>query len=151
MPVKRPAAWAQTGGCRIRSGSHEDQAVRQGDYYVINGVKRFITHADADFLQLLAVTDPSKGSHGGISCFLVDQGTPGFRIAGRFETMMGERPYEIVFEDCKVPVANLVGKEGEGFKLGQKHLGVGRFRHGARALGVAERCPEMGVSYAKRE
>jgi hypothetical protein len=64
--------------------------------------------------------------------------------------MMGERPYQIVFDDCKVPVANLVGKEGEGFKLGQKHLGVGRLRHGARGIGVAERCLEMGVSYAKQ-
>lgn len=64
--------------------------------------------------------------------------------------MMGDEPCEVVYEDCKVPAANLVGKEGEGFILGQKWLGVGRLRQAARALGVAERCIEMGARYAKQ-
>lgn len=131
-------------------GSMKSRAVRAGEHYVINGVKRFITHGDADFLQVMAVTDPAKGSRGGISCFLVDKGTPGMRIAGTYKTMMGDEPFEIVFEDCKVPAANLVGREGEGFQLGQKWLGVGRVKHGARALGVAERCIGMGAAYAKQ-
>ncbi len=131
--------------------SMKTRAVRQGDHYIINGVKRFITNADkSDFAQLMAVTDPAKGSHGGISCFLVDMDTPGCRITAKYKTMMGDEPCEIVFEDCKVPAANLVGKEGEGFKLAQKWLAVGRLKHGARALGIAERCIEMGVSYAKQ-
>lgn len=132
-------------------GSMKTRAVRQGDHYIINGVKRFISNADkSDFAQLMAVTDPAKGSHGGISCLLVDMDTPGCRITAKYKTMMGDEPCEIVFEDCKVPAANLVGKEGEGFKLAQKWLAVGRLKHGARALGIAERCIEMGVSYAKQ-
>ena len=63
---------------------------------------------------------------------------------------MGDEPCEIVFEDCKIPAVNLVGEEGEGFKLAQKWLAVGRLKHGARALGIAERCIEMGTKYAKQ-
>lgn len=99
---------------------------------------------------MLAVTDPGKGSHGGISCFLVDLDSPGCRITAKYETMMGEEPYEIVFDRCRVPVANLMGKEGEGFKLGQRWLGIGRIKHGARALGVADRCLEMAARYARQ-
>jgi acyl-CoA dehydrogenase len=131
--------------------SMKTRAVRQGDHYVVNGTKRFITGAgDADFGQLMAVTDPAKGAHGGISCFMVDMKTPGLTLVTRYKTMMGEEPWLITFDDMKVPVENLVGKEGEGFKLAQKWLGIGRLKHGARALGVAERCIEMGASYSKQ-
>ena len=131
--------------------SMKTRAVRQGDYYIINGTKRFITGAgDADIGQLMAVTDPAKGAHGGISCFMVDMKTPGLTLVTRYKTMMGEEPWHITFDDMKVPVENLVGKEGEGFKLAQKWLGIGRLKHGARALGVAERCIEMGASYSKQ-
>ena len=132
-------------------GSMKTRAIRQGDYYIVNGVKRFITAADtSDYAQLMAVTDPGKGSHGGISCLMVDMKSPGCCITTKYKTIMGDEPCEIVFEDCKVPAANLVGKEGEGFKLAQKWLGIGRLKHGARALGVAERCIEMGAGYAKQ-
>ncbi|HEU4341110.1 MAG TPA: acyl-CoA dehydrogenase family protein, partial [Candidatus Binatia bacterium] len=132
-------------------GSMKTRAVRQADNYIVNGSKRFITGADkADFGQLMAVTDPSKGSHGGISCFMVDMKSPGLKITAKYKTMMGEEPCEIVFDDLKVPAENLVGREGEGFKLAQKWLGIGRLKHGARALGVAERCIEMGSRYAKQ-
>jgi acyl-CoA dehydrogenase len=132
-------------------GSMKTRAVRQGDHYVINGTKRFITGAgDADVGQLMAVTDPAKGAHGGISCFMVDMKTPGLTLVTKFKTMMGEEPWQIAFDDMKVPAENLVGKEGEGFRLAQKWLGIGRLKHGARALGVAERCIEMGASYAKQ-
>jgi acyl-CoA dehydrogenase len=132
-------------------GSMKTRAVREGDHYVVNGVKRFITDAEkSDFAQVMVVTDPAKGSHGGISCLIVDMNTPGVKITARYKTIMGDEPCEIVFEDAKVPAANLVGKEGEGFKLAQKWLSFGRLRHGARALGVAERCIEMGTRYAKQ-
>src|SRR6476660_5620958 len=74
-------------------GSMRTTAVRDGDHYVINGVKRFISGAHhADFAQVMAATDRSKGSRGGISCFLVDMDTPGVKITARYETMMGDRP-----------------------------------------------------------
>ena len=131
--------------------SMKTRAVRQGDHYIINGAKRFITGAgDADIGQLMAVTDPAKGAHGGISCFMVDMKTPGLTLVTRYKTMMDEEPWHITFDDMKVPAENLVGKEGEGFKLAQKWLGIGRLKHGARALGVAERCIEMGASYSKQ-
>lgn len=131
--------------------SMKTRAVRQGDHYIINGTKRFITGAgEADIGQLMAVTDPSKGAHGGISCFMVDMKSPGLTLVTRYKTMMGEEPWHITFDDMKVPAENLVGKEGEGFKLAQKWLGIGRLKHGARALGVAERCIEMGASYSKQ-
>ncbi|HET9883109.1 MAG TPA: acyl-CoA dehydrogenase family protein, partial [Candidatus Binatia bacterium] len=114
--------------------SMKTRAVRQGDHYIINGTKRFITGAgDADIGQLMAVTDPAKGAHGGISCFMVDMKTPGLTLVTRYKTMMGEEPWHITFDDMKVPAENLVGKEGEGFKLAQKWLGIGRLKHGARA------------------
>jgi acyl-CoA dehydrogenase len=132
-------------------GSMRTTAVRDGDDYVINGTKRFITGAaSADFIQLMVATDRSKGSRGGISCFLVDMDTPGVKITARFKTMMGDRPCEIHFDNVRVPASHRVGAEGEGFKFGQKWLGVGRLHHGARALGVAERCLEMAASYAKQ-
>ena len=131
--------------------SMKTRAVRQGDHYVVNGTKRFITGAgEADFGQLMAVTDPAKGAHGGISCFMVDMKLPGLTLVTKFKTIMGEEPWQIAFDDMKVPAENLVGKEGEGFKLAQKWLGIGRLKHGARALGVAERCIEMGASYSKQ-
>ena len=64
--------------------------------------------------------------------------------------MMGYEPCEIVFDDCRVPAANMIGAEGEGFKLGQKWLGIGRLKHGGRAIGVARRAIEMGARYAKQ-
>ena len=124
-------------------------AVRDGDTYVINGVKRFITGAGrADFMQLMAATDRAKGSRGGISCFIVDMSTPGVRLGAQYQTMMGDKPWEIVLENVRVPVSQRVGREGEGFKLAQGWLGHGRVKHGARAIGVAERCLEMAATYA---
>jgi len=132
-------------------GSMRTTAVRDGDHYVINGTKRFITGAaTADFIQLMAATDRSKGSRGGISCFLVDMDTPGVKITARFKTMMGDRPCEIHFDNVRVHKSLMVGGEGDGFKFGQKWLGVGRVHHGARALGVAERCLAMATAYAKQ-
>ena len=139
-----PDAGSDPGGMRTT-------AVRDGNHYVINGVKRFITGADkASFMQLMAATDRAKGSHGGISCFLVDMDTPGVKVTTSYQTMMGDRPWEIVLDNVRVPATQLIGEEGKGFALAQKWLGAGRIKHGARALGVAERMLEMSTSYAKQ-
>lgn len=131
--------------------SMRTRAERKGDSYVINGTKRFITHADkADFAQVMAVTDPAKGARGGISCFLVDMDTPGVTITAKHQTMMGDAPCEIVFDNVNVPVENRVGEEGQGFANAQRWLSEGRIRHGARACGVAERCLDMAVDYTKQ-
>ena len=126
-------------------------AVRDGDHYVINGVKRFITNADeADFAQVFAVTDPQKRARGGISGFLVDMNTPGVKVAASYDLMVDDKPCEIVFDNVRVPVANRIGKEGEGFRHAQSWINSGRIRHGARSLGVMERCLELGIAYAKQ-
>jgi acyl-CoA dehydrogenase len=126
-------------------------AVRDGDFYVINGVKRFITGADeADFAQVFAVTDPEKRSRGGITGFLVDMDTPGVKVAASYDLMVDDKPCEIVFDNVRVPAWKRIGKEGEGFKQAQSWLNSGRIRHGARSLGVIERCLELGMSYAKQ-
>lgn len=126
-------------------------AVRDGDHYVINGMKRFITSADeADFAQVIAATDREKGARGGISAFLVDMNTPGVKLLRPQVTMMNDRPWEIAFEDVRVPVENLIGEEGDGFKFAQNWINTGRIRHGARGMGVIERCLELGASYAKQ-
>ena len=143
--VTEPDAGSDPASMRTR-------AVRDGDDYVINGVKRFITGADkADFAQLMALTDPVKKAHGGVSCFLVDMDTPGVKITAQHLTMMGDAPCELVFDNVRVPARNLMGKEGEGFRLAQEWITQNRIlRHGARSCGVAERCLEMGVRYAKQ-
>lgn len=96
-----PDAGSDPGGMRTT-------AVRQGDRYVINGYKRFISHAKgADFLQLVAATDQKKGSRGGLTVFLVDMDTPGVSIAGQTVHMMGDVTYEIALDNVEVPVENL--------------------------------------------
>ncbi len=139
-----PDAGGDPGGMRTT-------AVRHGDEYVINGTKRFITNADAsDFAQVFAATDREKGSRGGISAFLVDMDTPGIKLLRQQETMMDDRPWEIAFDDVRVSAENLIGEEGEGFKHAQNWISEGRVRHGARGIGVIERCLELGASYAKQ-
>ena len=126
-------------------------AVRDGDSYVINGVKRFITNADeADFAQVFAVTDPEKRARGGITGFLVDMDTPGVKVTASYDLMVDDKPCEIVFDNVRVPLANRIGNEGDGFKQAQSWLNSGRIRHGARSLGVIERCLELGTAYAKQ-
>jgi acyl-CoA dehydrogenase len=132
-------------------GSMRTTAVRQGDHYVITGMKRFITGADeADWAQVFAATDRAKGSHGGISAFIVDMKSPGVKLLRAQQTMMDDRPWEIAFEEVRVPAENRIGEEGEGFKFAQNWINAGRVRHGARGIGVIERCLELGTSYAKQ-
>ena len=139
-----PDAGGDPGGMRTT-------AVRQGDHYVINGMKRFITGADeADYAQLIAATDRSKGSHGGITAFVVDMKAPGVKLMRAQELVVDDRPWEIAFENVKVPVEDRIGAEGDGFKHAQNWINLGRLRHGARGIGVIERCLELGASYAKQ-
>ena len=155
MPVirgEKRACFAQT---EADAGSDpaaiRTSAVRDGDHYMINGVKRFITGADeADFAQVFAVTDAEKRSRGGISGFLVDMNTPGVKVAASYDLMVDDKPCEIVFENVRVPATNLIGKEGDGFGLAQSWINSGRIRHGARSLGVIERCLELATAYAKQ-
>lgn len=139
-----PEAGGDPGGMRTT-------AVRDGDHYVINGQKRFITGAgDADFMQVVAATDREKGSRGGLTVFLVDKGTEGVTLLRQQELMVGDRPWEILFENVRVPVENRVGEEGDGMKAAQSWLTEGRLRHGARGVGVIERCLELAASYANQ-
>jgi len=136
-----PDAGADPGGMRTT-------AVREGDHYRINGYKRFIAHAKgADFLQLVAATDPKKGSRGGLTVFLVDMDASGVSIAGKTVHMMGDVTYEIAFDDVKVPVENRIGNEGDGMKAAQKWINANRVNQAARGLGVAQRCLELITSY----
>jgi acyl-CoA dehydrogenase len=155
LPVLRgekTAAFAQTEPDAGSDPAHmRTRALRQGDHYVINGYKRFIQHAgDADFVQLVAVTDPEKGAKGGLSVFLVDTDTPGYSIAGKSVHMMGDVTYEIALDDVRVPAANLVGNEGDGMKHAQNWIGANRIHQAARGLGVTERCLELTARYAKQ-
>ncbi|MEA2981964.1 MAG: acyl-CoA dehydrogenase [Alphaproteobacteria bacterium] len=137
-----PDAGADPGGMRTT-------AVRDGDHYRINGYKRFIAHAKgADFLQLVAATDPKKGSRGGLTVFLVDMNSPGVSIAGKTVHMMGDVTYEIALDDVRVPVENRIGQEGDGMKTAQKWINANRVNQAARGVGVAQRCLEMITSYA---
>jgi acyl-CoA dehydrogenase len=139
-----PDAGSDPGGMRTT-------ATRDGDHYVINGSKRFITGADiADFAQVFAKTDTKKGSRGGISAFIVDMDAPGVQLGSPAELMVDDKPYEIAFNDVRVPVAQRIGEEGAGFSQAQSWLNAGRIRHGARAIGVMERCLELAVGYAKQ-
>jgi acyl-CoA dehydrogenase len=139
-----PEAGGDPGGMRTT-------AVRDGDHYVINGHKRFITGAHkSDFIQVVAATDREKGSRGGLTVFMVDKGTPGMNLLRQQELMVGDRPWEILFEDCRVPVENRVGEEGDGMKAAQGWLTDGRLRHGARGAGVIERCLELACGYASQ-
>jgi acyl-CoA dehydrogenase len=131
-------------------GRMTTNAVREGDEYVINGYKRFITNAkEADFAQVMASTNRSKGVRG-ITAFLVDMDTPGVQIVRGQPTMMDDEPCEIAFDNVRVPVSHRIGEEGQGFALAQDWINVGRIRHGARGLGVIRRCVEMASSYAKQ-
>jgi acyl-CoA dehydrogenase len=126
-------------------------AVRDGDTYVINGLKRFITGAGiADYAQVVAVTDREKAARGGISVFVVDMKAPGVKLLRQQPLVIDDRPWEILFENVRVPASDLVGREGDGFRLAQTWLSVGRIRHAARAIGVIERCLELGCRYAQQ-
>ncbi|MGI8917482.1 MAG: acyl-CoA dehydrogenase family protein [Pyrinomonadaceae bacterium] len=127
-------------------------AVQEGNEWVINGHKWFISGAiGSAFAIVMAVTDPNAKPHGRASMILVPTATPGFDIV-RAVPVMGSGGVgghcEIRFEDCRVPIRNLLGQRGKGFKLAQARLGPGRIQHCMRWIGAAQRSFEMMCSYA---
>ena len=126
-------------------------ARRDGDHWVLNGAKQFITTGKEGQLAIVfAVTDPSAGKKG-ISCFLVPTDTPGYIVA-RLEEKMGQHASDtaqILFENCRIPVENLLGQAGEGYKIALSNLEAGRIAIGAQSLGMARAAFEAAVGYAK--
>jgi acyl-CoA dehydrogenase len=144
------ACFAQTEpGAGGDPAAMETTAVLDGDVYVVNGTKRFIGFVDeTDFVQLFASTDRSKGARG-VTAFVVPLDIPGIGIVRQMQTMMRDRPFEIAFDNLRIPVENRVGDEGAGFAYAQSWITEGRIlRHAARAIGVIERCLELGTAYA---
>jgi alkylation response protein AidB-like acyl-CoA dehydrogenase len=139
------------------SGSGSDSAAmrttarRDGDEYILNGSKRFITNAGvAQLYTVFAKTDPDAG-HSGISAFVVEADAPGFAVA-RVEPKMGIRGSttgELVFEDCRIPASNLLVDEGEGFKLAMRILDRSRPGIAAQGLGIAQGATDYALEYAK--
>jgi alkylation response protein AidB-like acyl-CoA dehydrogenase len=127
------------------------RAVRDGDHFVINGAKLWITNAGvSDFYTVFLKTDPDAG-HRGISCVVVEKDTPGFSIS-KLEHKMGVRGSptgELTFDNCIVPAANLVGEEGRGFEYAMGALDRSRPLVGAQALGIAQGAMELATSYVK--
>lgn len=125
------------------------RAVRDGADWVINGTKIFITSADkADFIQVFARTE-GKGREG-ITCFLIDKGTPGMRLGQRFELMSPDRPWELVFDDARVPGSAVIGEVGHGWNLAREFLDKGRLIHGPKAVGRAERALRLAIDWANQ-
>ena len=127
------------------------KADKKGDQFVLNGMKHFITKADiSDVHTVVAVTDKSKGRKG-MSAFIVEKGTPGFTI-GKLQDSMGSdicKQCELIFEDCAVPAANILGREGQGFEIAMRVLEEGRLSQGARSVGIARRLIELCREHAQ--
>ncbi|MBG9546686.1 acyl-CoA dehydrogenase [Cytobacillus firmus] len=133
------------------AGSLKSRAVKDGDHYVINGSKVFITNAgEADVYIVFASTNHELGSKG-ISAFIVEKDTPGL-VFGKDEHKMGlhgSRTLQLTFEEMRVPAENLLGSEGEGFKIAMANLDAGRIGIASQALGIAEAAFEAAAGYAK--
>ena len=127
-------------------------AILDGDHYVVNGTKRYITNAaDASIFTLMARTDPSNKGAGGVSAFIVEKNSPGLTV-GKPNKKMGQagaNVYDVIFENCRVPAANLIGGvPGQGFKTAMKTLDRGRLHISALCVGVSQRLVEESVRYA---
>ena len=157
FPRLASGEWLSAFGL-TESGSGSDaaamktRAVRQGDKYILNGSKRFITNGGlAHVNSIFALTDPNAGTRG-ISAFVVEDDFPGFAV-GRVEDKMGikgSQTAELIFTDCEVPTANLLGREGDGFKIAMMTLDRTRPGIGAQALGIAQGALDLAVSYSKQ-
>lgn len=143
--LTEPGSGSDAGGARCA-------AVRRGDRWVLNGTKTFITNGTyADIYVVVAVTDKTAGTHG-LSAFLVDKGTKGFR-PGKKENKLGLRASdtaELIFEDCEIPAENLLGKEGDGFIDAMRILDGGRISIAALGLGMAQGAYESALKYSKQ-
>lgn len=144
--LTEPNAGSDAAGIQTR-------AVKKGDVYWLNGMKHFITHGDiADVVTVMAVTDKEKGLRG-ISAFIVEKTFPGYSV-GKIEAKMGTHGSniaELIFEDCRVPVENVIGGvEGKGFATAMKVLDKGRISIAAFCVGAAQHCLDLAVAYAKQ-
>jgi alkylation response protein AidB-like acyl-CoA dehydrogenase len=146
-----PAYALTEPGSGSDSAAMRSEARREGDSYVINGSKRFITNAGvASLYVVFAKTNPSAG-HDGISAFVVEADAPGFEV-GRIEPKMGIKGSttgEIFFDDCRVPADNLLGEEGDGFRIAMRILDRSRPGIGAQGLGLAQGATDYALEYAK--
>lgn len=133
------------------ASAQQTKAVLDGDYYILNGSKIFITNAGyADVYIIMAMTDKNKGIKG-ISAFIVEKNFEGFSV-GKKESKMGIKgssTCELIFENCKIPKENLLGKEGQGFKIAMKTLDGGRIGIAAQALGIAQGAIDETIKYVK--
>jgi alkylation response protein AidB-like acyl-CoA dehydrogenase len=139
---------ANTGSDALRMNT---TAVLDGDHYVVNGAKNWITHGKSGDVAVVMVRTGEKGSSKGISALVIEKGTPGFS-AGKKENKLGMRASEtceLIFDNCRVPKENLLGIEGEGFKQAMKILDGGRISIAALSLGIAKGAYEAAVAYAK--
>jgi alkylation response protein AidB-like acyl-CoA dehydrogenase len=139
---------ANTGSDALRM---QTTAVLEGDEYVINGAKNWITHGNSGDIAVVIVRTGEKGNARGISAIVVERGTPGFS-AGKKENKLGMRASEtteMIFDNCRVPAANLLGNVGEGFKQAMKILDGGRISIAALSLGIAKGAYEAALAYAK--
>ncbi|MBI2890773.1 MAG: acyl-CoA dehydrogenase family protein [Nitrospirae bacterium] len=129
----------------------QTRAAKTGDRYVLNGTKHFITNGPfADFAMVFAVTDKEKRARGGITCFLVEKGTPGFRIGRIHQTMAGKKNQcELIFEDCEVPEANVLGRVGYGFASAMKWISHNRVAMSAYFVGVGEFLVALSIQHAR--
>ena len=156
LPKLATAEWLGAWGLtEANSGSDamrmSTTAVRDGDHYIINGAKNWITHGKSSGVAVVMVRTGELGDSKGISTLVVERGTPGFS-AGKKENKLGMRASEtteMIFDNCRVPVENLLGKEGEGFKQAMKVLDGGRISIAALSLGIAKGAFEAAVAYAK--
>lgn len=139
-------------GAGSDAGGTKTTAVIDGDAWILNGSKNFITNGgDAETYIVLARSDKNAEKHRGISAFIVEKNTPGFSF-GKKERKMGIRSsptMELVFDNCRIPVGNLLGEEGQGFKIAMKTLDGGRIGIAAQALGIAQGAFEAAIRYAK--
>jgi alkylation response protein AidB-like acyl-CoA dehydrogenase len=146
-----PAYALTEAGSGSDSAAMRSTARRDGDEYVLNGTKRFITNAGvASLYTVFAKTDPEAG-HRGISAFLVESDAPGFEVS-RLEPKLGisgSTTGELAFDDCRIPADNLLGEEGEGFKIAMRILDRSRPGVAAQALGIAQGATDYALEYAK--
>ncbi|MGI6334663.1 MAG: acyl-CoA dehydrogenase [Saccharofermentanales bacterium] len=133
------------------AAGQQTRAELDGDTYILNGSKIFITNGkEADIYIIFAMTDKSKGTRG-ISAFIVEKGTPGFTFGTKEKKMgiRGSSTYELIFTDCRIPAANMLGREGRGFGVAMGTLDGGRIGIGAQALGLAAGALDTTIAYVK--
>jgi alkylation response protein AidB-like acyl-CoA dehydrogenase len=145
-------AWGLTEtGTGSDAGGMNTTAVLEGDHWVLNGSKNFITHGKSGDVAVVIARTGEKGATNGTSAFIIEKGTPGFS-AGKKENKMGMRASEtceLIFNDCRIPKENLIGVVGEGFKQAMQILDGGRISIGALSLGIAKGAYEAALKYSK--